>query len=243
MMRVTRHPHISWKCRLLALCLLLFPFLAHGQNADLATVIRGIDASVQNRVVHVASYVAIEHYSVYRGSNKTAPDAEMTVRTEYRRSQGKNFTILSQNGSSLLRNKLLGTLLDNEKKMSQPGTRENVLINSANYAMTLQAGTPQMLNGHPCLVLNLHPRRNDSSLFEGTLWVDAKDYSIVQLSGRASKSPSILAGAPNVVRQYSLINGVPMAIHATAITPSSLFGETTVRIDSGNYQIQITPGS
>ena len=161
MMRVTRHPHISWKCRLLALCLLLFPFLAHGQNADLATVIRGIDASVQNRVVHVASYVAIEHYSVYRGSNKTAPDAEMTVRTEYRRSQGKNFTILSQNGSSLLRNKLLGTLLDNEKKMSQPGTRENVLINSANYAMTLQAGTPQMLNGHPCLVLNLHPRRND----------------------------------------------------------------------------------
>jgi hypothetical protein len=204
--------------------------------------VQGIDASVQARIDHVAGYTVTEHYAVFRNGNESHPAAEMTVRTDYRKEQGKSYTILSQSGSGLLRSQLLGTVLDREKQMSQPGMRETVLVNSANYEMKLKSATTLMVDGHECLVLSLTPRRNSPSLFQGTLWVDAADYSIVQLEGTAAKSPSFLTGATQVMRQYAKFDGFPMATHASAVSKSALLGQTVVKIDYTAYQIQLRPG-
>jgi len=226
----------------LCVALLLFGTLrATAQLPDQATVIRGIDAAVQARINHVASYTVLEHFAVFRSDNQSAPDAEMLLRTEYQKNHGKTFTVVSQRGTGVLGKQILASIMENEKKMSQPGVRENVLINSTNYEMHLRAGPPQMLGGRSCLVLNIRPHHNDASLFAGTLWVDAKDYSIVQLAGKATKSHSLLTGAADVLRQYTLVNGYPMATHAMANTHSGLLGDTTVRVDSTNYQLQLIP--
>ena len=63
--------------------------------------------------------------------------ADMVVKTTYRKESGKSYTIVSQSGSSFWRNEVLNTLLDNEKRMSQPGNVETALINSSNYEMKL----------------------------------------------------------------------------------------------------------
>ena len=225
--------------RLIGAGLLLASFSA-AQTPDQAAVIHGIDAAVKARIDHVAAYSVIEHYKVFRGGDETNPAAEMVVRTEYRKNQGKNFTILAESGSTMLRSQLLGSILKHEKEMSQPGVRETVLVNSSNYQFTLKSTAPQMLNGRSCLLLALRPLRNSPSLFTGTLWVDAKDYSIVQLMGKASKSASFLTGASDVSRQYAMISGYPMAIRAVAVTRSGLMGTTTIQIDSSNYQVQQT---
>src|SRR6185369_5463696 len=103
----------------------------------------------------------------------------MLVRTTYRKETGKNYEILSQSGSSLWRNEVLKTLLENEQRMSQPGNVETALINSWNYDMKLNQNAAQMLNGRQCLVLDITPRRKSQFLFKGELWVDAHDYAIV----------------------------------------------------------------
>jgi len=235
---------LTGSARTLAAFFLVFALRAlalPGQQIDPLTVVHGIDASVQARIDHVAGYTVTEHYAVFRNSDEVHPAAEMTVRTDYRREQGKSYTILSQSGSSLLRSQLLGSVLDHEKQMSQPGVRETVLVTSANYAMKLQSTTTQTVDGHECLVLNLTPRRNSPSLFKGTLWVDAADYSIVQLEGTAAKSPSFLSGAALVKRQYAKFDGFPMATHASAISKSALLGQTVVKIDYSGYQVQLRP--
>jgi len=212
------------------------------QPVDLMSLVHGIDASVQARNDHVAGYTVTEHYAVFRNSDESHPAAEMTVRTDYRKEQGKSYTILSQSGSGLLRNQLLGTVLDREKQMSQPGMRETVLVTSANYEMKLMSATTEMVDGRACLVLGLTPKRSSPSLFKGTLWVDAADYSIVQLEGMATKSPSFLTGATQVMRQYAKFEGFPMATHASAVSKSALLGQTVVKIDYSGYQIQLVPG-
>ena len=216
---------------------------AHCQTPDLEAVIRGVDASVKTRIDHVASYTVTEHYAVFRGADLTKPAAEMTVRTEYHKDHGKQYTIMAESGSSLLRSQLLGSVLAHEKEMSQPGVRETVLVNSTNYQMALKSKEPQLLDGHNCLLLQIKPRRLSPSLFEGTVWVDAKDYSIVQLVGKTSKSHSFLAGASDVVRQYAPVDGFPMATHASAKTHSSLLGDTLLKIDYSNYQVQRVAGN
>lgn len=204
-------------------------------------MVHGIDASVHARIDGMAGYTVNEHYAVFRNNDETHPVAEMTVKTVYRKDTGKSYTPLSQSGSELIRSAVIGSILDNEKRMSQPGNREGSWITSANYEMKLKSGETQPLDGRDCLVLTLTPKRNSPFLFNGTLWVDAKDDSIVQLQGTASKSPSFLTGPTQVSRQYAVVNGFPMATHAEAVSDSFLLGRTIVKIDYQGYEIELRP--
>ena len=213
------------------------------QPLDIGTVVRGVDASVKNRIDRLAGYTVTEHYAVFRGKDETRPAAEMVVKTTYTRQTGKSYEIVSQSGSPLWRNQVLRTLLDNEKRMSQPGNVGTALINSANYEMTLDSPPRQSLSGRDCLVLDITPRRNSEYLFKGKLWVDAQDFAIVQLQGTAAKSAFFLASAAEVSRQYDEMDALPMATHAKAVSGSALLGQTVVKVDYSNYQIQLVPGN
>jgi hypothetical protein len=211
------------------------------QQPDIGGVVRGVDASVQSRIDRLAGYTVTEHYAVFRGKDEAHPAAEMLVKTTYTRQTGKSYEIVTQSGSSLWRNEVLHTLLDNEKRMSQPGNVETALIDSANYDMKLDASPRDRLNGRDCLVLDITPRHNSEYLFRGRLWVDAQDFAIVQLKGTAAKSAFFLASAAEVSRQYSELDALPMATHAEAVSGSALLGQTTVKIDYSNYQLQLVP--
>lgn len=212
------------------------------QQLDASSVIQHIDAAVKARLDNIAGYTDIEHYAVYRNDDETHPVAEMRVKTDYEKATGKNYTILSQSGSAIIRNLVLGTILDNEKKLNLPGNREGAWITSSNYEMKLEGNGIQHLAGKDCLVLALIPRRKTAYLIEGTLWVDAKDYSIVQIQGTSSRSASIFSGRTQMMRQYATISGFAQAIHARAVSNTSLFGKTIVTIDYDDYQIKLVSG-
>ncbi len=216
-------------------------FSASAQQLDNSSAVARIDAAVKARLDGISGYTDTEHYAVYRNGDETNPVAEMTVKTTYRKDTGKNYAILSESGSETIRKLVLGTILDNEKTINQPGVREGAWITSANYEMTLKPGETQRLNGRDCLALTLSPRRKAPYLLEGTLWVDANDGSIVQIQGKASKSSSVLTGPTQMVRQYSKVSGFSQAAHARAESDSFLFGRTVVTIDYQNYQVDLSP--
>ena len=211
----------------------------HAPQPDEASVIRGVDAAVKARVDTVAGYTVTEHYAVYRGKDETHPAAEMTVKTVYRRDTGKNYTIVSESGSEFILKHVLGTLLDDEKNINLPGIREHSWFTSANYEMQLKPGGVQRLDGRDCLALAIVPRRKATNMIEGTLWVDAKDGSIVRIEGTASQNPSVFTGPAMVVREYANVNGFAMATQARAVSDSFLLGRTIVIVDYRNYEIQV----
>lgn len=206
-----------------------------------ASIIAGIDAEVQARVANVAGFTDVEHYAVYRGTDETHPSAEITVKVTYRKGAGKSYTILSQKGSALIRKFGLKPLLDNEQELNQPGKVENSWFNSANYQMKLKSGATERLDGRACYALAITPRHKAPNMIIGTLWVDAKDFSIVKVEGIASQKPSIFAGATHMMREYVDIDGYPMAVRARADSKSPLFGRTVVAIDYGDYELQVRP--
>ena len=211
------------------------------QEPDNSSVVRGIDAAVMARIDGIPGYTVTEHYAVYRNKDEEHPVAEMTVKTTYKQETGKSYAIVSQSGSEIIRRLVLGTILDNEQRINQPGTREGSWLTSANYVMKLKPGGTQRLDGRECLVLDITPKRKTPYLIEGAIWVDAKDYLIVQLQGTASKSSSVFTGATQMTRQYSTVNGFAMATHARATSDSFLFGLTVVKIDYQGYEIQLHP--
>ncbi len=218
--------------------LLLTPFSVKGQDA-ISTLVHKIDSSVRARDQGIAGYTVTEHYALFRGRNEDRQAADMVVKTTYRRDAGKSYSIVSESGTELLR-KLLETILDNEKRMTQPANRATALITSANYEMAVKGTEP--VEGRDCVAVILTPKRSSPYLFNGTIWVDSQDGSIVQLQGTSSKAPSVFTGPSQVFRQYAPINGFPMATHAKAISNSWALGRTTIKIDYTGYQLQAQSG-
>ena len=204
-----------------------------------AGVIHGIDASVAAREANLLGYTVTEHYAVFRNHDNVHPVAEMTVKTTYQKDKGKSYQVLSESGSEIIRKQILGRVLESERTATQPANRVTAIITSANYNMHVKGS--ETIGGRNCITLAIAPRRVGPYLFQGDLWVDAQDFSIVQLAGYTVKSPSIFAGSTEVARQYVLVDGFPMATHASATSNSWLFGQTNIAIDYSGYQIERTP--
>lgn len=217
---------------------LLLPTANSAGQPDATALIQRVDRAVMARVDGIESYTVTEHYQVFRSLDETHPVAEMTVKTEYRRESGKSYTILSQSGSQVMRKFVLGSILDNEKQINQPETREGSWFVSANYDMKLKSAAPERIDGRDCFTLSIAPKRKTPYLIVGTIWVDASDGSIVQIEGQSSKSPSVFTGPTQMSRHYTNVDGFAEATHAHAVSESSLFGRTVVTIDYTGYQIQ-----
>jgi hypothetical protein len=213
--------------------------IAQAPQPDEAAIIRGVDAAVKARLDAIASYTVTEHYAVYRNNDESHPAAEMTVKTTYREESGKSYEILSQTGSVLLQKMVLKSILDEEKRINEPGNREGSWFTSANYDMKLKPGGPQQVDGRDCYAISINPKVKAHNLIVGTLWVDARDESIVRVEGTASKSVSVFTGPAQVMRQYVNIDGFGEATHARAVSNSMLFGQTVVTIDYHDYAIKL----
>ncbi len=212
------------------------------QQIGNAAVLQKIDAAVKARLDGIVGYTATEHYAVFRNKDEVHPVAEMTVKTTYNMKTGKSYVIESENGSAVVRNLILSTILENEQHVNQPGVREGAWVTTANYQMQVKPGGIQKVDGRDCVAVSLTPRRKEPYLLEGTLWVDAKGGEIVQIEGKGSKSSSVFSGPTEMTRKYADIDGFAQATHARAEAGSFLFGPTVVTIDYRDYQIQLRTG-
>ena len=203
-----------------------------------ADLIERINAAVYTRYEHVAGFTDVEHYAVFRGKDQAHPAAEMTVKVTYRKGAGKSYVVLSQSGSQVVQRFGLRPLLENEKKINDPATVRQSWFTSDNYEMRVKP-EKRLLGNRQCVAVAIAPRRKAPNMIDGTLWVDARDGSIVQVEGIASKSPSVFAGATRMMRQYAEVSGYAMATHARAESASRLFGRTVVVIDYSEYHLKI----
>jgi len=215
---------------------------ASAQQRDATTVVRGVDSAVQNRYDRVISFTDVEHYAVYRGGDMTHPAAEMTVKDTYRKGVGKTYEILSQSGSSTILRLGLNPLLEKEKSINLPANLPTSWFTSANYEMKPKLDQTVPVGGRDCLLIAVTARRKATNAINGSIWVDARDYSLAQIDGIGTKSPSIFSGAAHMMRQYVQIDGFSMAAHARAESDSFLLGRTVVTIDYSDYHLQTASG-
>jgi hypothetical protein len=202
-------------------------------------VISRVEAAVKARYADVDSYTVTEHYAVFRNNDETHPAAEMTVRTNYTRDSGKNYTVVSESGSSVMRRLVLDEILANERTINLPENREKSWFTPENYVMTLKPGVTQRIDDRNCLAIAIAPLHKAPHLIEGTLWVDAQDFSTVELEGTSSKSPSVFSGPAHVLRKYANFNGFAEATYARAVSSGPLLGQTVVTIDYRDYEMHV----
>jgi hypothetical protein len=144
----------------------------------------------------------------------------------------KEFTILTESGSTALRSKVLHKMLDTEKEASAGPLHEESRLIRKNYEFTM-VGKETTEDG-PVYVFLIKPRVRSKVAWSGRVWVDAKDYAVVRAEGRPDKMPSWWTRESTFISTYQKVNGTWLPKQNVSETQVRFGGQAHLVIDYKN---------
>ena len=178
-----------------------------------------------HRAQALHAYQGTRTYRVqYQGFPGTR-DAEMVVIVKYLSPGQKEFVIQSATGSKLIVDKVLKKLLEAEKEKSRPGMERRFALTEENYHFSLIRY--ESTNSGSVYVLSVKPRRKDTFLYRGRIWINAEDFAVERLDAEPAKNPSFWTKKTDIVQVYAKVSDfwLPASNHSViggrADTPST----------------------
>jgi negative regulator of sigma E activity len=181
--------------------------------------------------VQFGSYTATRRYIALNGGRR----AEMLVAVKCAGDGAKEFDILSEEGSSIIRKNLFDKTLAEETEATRRSAATNVDVSPANYEVRLIGR--DRINERPAYLLELTPKVNNRFLIVGKIWVDAVDYSIIRAEGRLAGSPSFWVRSVHFVQTYQKVGPIWLAASTRAVIETRVFGEAELTIETSDYKL------
>lgn len=201
-----------------------------------AEIVNAMVTRNQERAQALHSYTGTRVYKVkYRGF-PSGRDAEMVIDVKYQSPGTKEFTVRSATGSSIIIDKVFNRLLQAEKEQSSAEGQTRAALNNDNYTFS-QVGYQETPSGL-MYVLAVAPRRKDKFLYQGQIWVDARDFAVVRLEAQPAKNPSLWT-KNSLIEQVSTKVGpfwLPLRNHS--VSAVRLGGTADLTIDYNDYRIE-----
>ena len=146
----------------------------------------------------------------------------------------KAFTVTSESGSGVVRHMALNALINSEIEAAGKEHRHSA-ISTDNYSLNLLG--EQQLGPYRCFVAEAVPKRKDKYLFEGRVWIDVNDYSVVRIEGHPAKKLSFWIQRADFVRQYQKIEGFWLPQKDQTLVQVRLYGKKVLTIDHRDYVV------
>jgi hypothetical protein len=147
----------------------------------------------------------------------------------------KTFTVTSESGSGLVRNMALNPLIKSEIETAAGKEHHDSAISADNYSLNLLG--EQQVGPYRCFVAEVQPKRKDKYLFEGNLWIDVEDYSVVRIEGHPARKLSFWIQRADFVRQYQKIDGFWFPQKDQTLVQVRLYGKKVLTIDHRDYVV------
>lgn len=237
----------AWRL-LVLLALVLAPTLSgpapaeQAANSPLPTadeVIARLQEGNRRREGLLESYSCRRRYLL--ANELTEKRSEVEVEMRFRHPDRMEFRILRQTGSGFLAKRVFGRMMQAEKDALTAENKRRSALTPENYTFTLER--EETLGKRRAYVIGVKPKRKDTYLIEGRVWIDAEDFAIVRATGRPSKKPSIWVRKVDFVRGYRKVGPFWLPDRLETISEVILFGQTRVAIETGDYQIRLRPAA
>jgi hypothetical protein len=170
-----------------------------------------VDRFLARSVPALTSYRATRHLTASTRGGKM--QGFVRARTEFDAQHGFRYEVIERGGSGTIQKRVLLAALDAEQQMQRNGTGVRGALTIDNYQFTQpQAEDPELVR------VDLKPRRKDSLLIDGAMFLAPEDFDLVRVEGLLVKRPSFWTRKVSVVRRYGRIAGVrvPLAMESTA---------------------------
>jgi hypothetical protein len=166
--------------------------------------------------------------------------AEMVVRMDFSAPDRKQFTVLSESGSTIFCNQVLRTLMAGEQEGTLEQNHARAMLSPANYRLKLVGSEP--LDGVNTWVLDVSPRVESRFNYKGRVWVSMEDYAVVRIQGAPAKNPTWLMGSARFDYRYGRNGVFWLPQRSVTVSHLRIGGEITLTVDYGTYQIAARPG-
>jgi hypothetical protein len=192
-------------------------------------------AAMENaRSNQLQEYVSIRSYRLE--NKRFGRKAEMTVLATFRRPGQKEFSIRSESGSGMIRERVLHRMLDSELEASRDPMRRATQITPENYTFRLIGLDKD--RGRRAYLFEISPKVLNKFMIRGRIWLDAEDFAITRIEGSPAKNPSVLIRGTNFVHIYDKMGPFWLAASNSSDSDSLLFGRTSVVIRYADYKIR-----
>jgi hypothetical protein len=161
--------------------------------------------------------------------------AEEVGRMDFFSPDTKAFTVTSESGSGLVRRMALNALINGEIEAAAGKEHRDSAISTDNYSLKLLG--EQQLGPYRCFVAEAAPKRTDKYLFEGRVWIDVNDYSVVRIEGHPAKKLSFWIQSADFVRQYQKVDGFWLPEKDQTLVQVRLYGKKILNIEHRNYVV------
>lgn len=206
------------------------PARAQSSAADLFSKLIARHHWQEVRLVHLYE---VRTYSVKNASGKML--AEEAVVMQYIAPRTVTFAIRSGEGSRFIRRDVFQRLLSTEKNRVRADKDRDSLITPENYTLEI-VGTDR-IGSSGCLVVHAAPKRKETDLFDGKIWIDDQDFAIVKITGHLAKSPSFWIKQVDFVRDYQKIDGFWLVSREEVVSNVRIFGKEKLAIDYQDYTV------
>lgn len=208
------------------------------KSLSLDQLLEQMAASNKRREALLAGYSGVRTYEAANGFTRT--QAQMKVKVVFRTPASKEFTVISEAGSKIIRSKVFKPALKAEKEALRPDLKRGSAISPDNYDFTLVG--EEDLRGRHCYLLDARPRRKEKFLLRGRVWIDSADYAVVRIKGEVVKLPSFWTRKVEYQRDYQKVGEFWLPVRDESVSQLLIFGASTLTIVHSNYEIETRAG-
>jgi outer membrane lipoprotein-sorting protein len=197
-----------------------------------------VDNLVSKNEERARALLHSEATRVYRLTYRGFPgdrEAEMTVEATYNSPSSKEFKVVSESGSKLIRERVFKRLLDGEKEAAEPAISARTQLNRDNYNFQLLSYEPSENGGH--YVLQVSPKARSKYVYHGKIWVDATDFAVTHIEAEPAQNPSFWTKKNEIRHDYTKVQNFWLPARNESVSYIRLGGRATLTIEYNDYRV------
>ena len=211
------------------------------QSITAAEIVKQMNAMNERRAIASKAFESKRIYELDYNGFPSHKHAKMIVDAKFTPPKTKQLNVMSEEGSELLRNRVLHKLLDAELEANDRENRASTALTEANYSFTLLGRENK--DNHDCFVLQVQPRTKSKFLYDGKIWIDTQDFAVVHILAQPAKNPSFWIKHVEIEHRYQKIGDLWLPAKNTTASETRLGGHAALSIDYGSYQMESNTGA
>jgi hypothetical protein len=194
-------------------------------------------AQAANRIQFLP-YTVTRDYQLFEGETSNPPKSHVVAHIVVVPPDSKKYTIQTAAGS-VLAERLVRKALDSEVAFANDSHATDITRENYDFALVGE----NELNGQPCYVLELSPKRKSKNLLRGTLWVDVETHLPRRVEGVPAKDPSWWFTDVRIVLLYGYVGPMWVQTSSKASANVRIIGRSTMVWQDTSYQLGDFPHS
>ena len=133
-----------------------------------------------------------------------------------------SYQIISEEGSGIIRSKVLHAALDAEQKAKSRAQASRAAVTSENYTFE-----PAVATADGSERIRIRPRRNEAMMIDGSIFLQATDGDLLRVEGTLVKRPSFWVRRVEIDRKYARIAGARVPVSMSSVADVLFVGKST----------------